>query len=100
MLTKKELRAAQKLAVKQRKRMEQVASSSAQLVLTADKAMIQTGNDESTTADVSVEDAAPSAGVESVGMWFSDELTLSYWVWRGRRALDSLGIKADHGVTG
>jgi hypothetical protein len=78
---------------------EQVVSSSAQLV-TADKAMVQAGNDESTTAYVLVEDAAPSAGVESAGMWFSDELTLSYWVWRGRRALDSLGIEADHGVTG
>ncbi|KAG1760254.1 hypothetical protein EDD22DRAFT_781451 [Suillus occidentalis] len=91
LLPKKEVPAAQK-------HVEQVVSSSAQLV-TTDKAMIQTGK-ESTTADVSVEDAAPSAGVESVGMWFSDELTLSYWVWRGRRALDSLGIEADHGVTG
>jgi hypothetical protein len=99
-LTKKELRAAQRLAAKQRKRAEQVAPSSAQLVLTPDKAAIQTGNDESTTADISVEAAAPSAGAESMGMWFSDELTLSYWVWRGRRALESLGIEADHGVTG
>lgn len=89
--TKKEDPAAQE-------HVEQVVSSSAQLV-TADMAMIQTGNG-SITADVSVEDAAPSAGVESVGMWFNDEPTLSYWVWRGRRALDSLGIEADHGVTG
>ncbi|KAG2337098.1 hypothetical protein BDR05DRAFT_941799 [Suillus weaverae] len=102
-LTKKELREAQGLGVKQRKRAEQAASSATQLALTADKEVIQTGNDESTTADISVEDvpaAAPSAGEESVGMWFNDELTLSYWVWRGRRALDSLGIETDHGVTG
>lgn len=95
-LTMKELRAVQRLATKQRKRAEQVAS---QTVLTADKEAIQTGNDESTTADISVEDL-PGAGVERVGMWFSDDLTLSYWVWRGRRALDNLGIEADHGVTG
>ncbi|KAG1782122.1 hypothetical protein EV702DRAFT_1021406 [Suillus placidus] len=102
-LTKKDIRAAQKFGVKQRKRAEQAASSATQLALTADKEVIQTGNDESTTADISVEDvpaAAPSAGEESVGMWFNDELTLSYWVWRGRRALDSLGIEIDHGVTG
>lgn len=102
-LTKKELRAAQRLAAKQRKRKEQAASSAAQPVLIADKEVVQAGNDESTMADISVEDVPADAlgvGVESVGMWFSDELTLSYWVWRGRQALDSLGIEADHGVTG
>lgn len=99
-LTVKELQAAQRLAAKQRKRAEQVASSAARPVLTTNEAVIQTGNDECTTADISFEAAAPSAGVENVGMWFSDELTMSYWVWRGRRALDSLGIEADHGITG
>ncbi|KAG2148974.1 hypothetical protein DEU56DRAFT_852034 [Suillus clintonianus] len=102
-LTEKELRVAQRLATKERKRAEQTAPFAAQAVLTTDKEVIQTGNDESTTGDISVEDvpaAAPSAGVESVGMWFNDELTLTYWVWRGRRALDNLGIEADHGVTG
>jgi hypothetical protein len=94
-----QLRAAQSLAIKQRNRAEQTASSPAQPVLTDDKEVIQTGNDESTTADISVEHL-PGAGVERAGMWFSDELTLSYWVWRGRQALDSLGIEADHGVTG
>ncbi|KAG1856049.1 hypothetical protein DFJ58DRAFT_702666 [Suillus subalutaceus] len=98
-LTVKELQAAQRLATKKRKHAEQAASSPAQTVLTVDKEAIQTGNDESTTADISIEDL-PGAGVEGVGMWFSDELTLSYWVWRGRRALDNLGIEADHGVTG
>ncbi|KAG1878965.1 hypothetical protein F4604DRAFT_1880247 [Suillus subluteus] len=90
-LTVKELQASQRLATKKRKRAEQTASSPAQTVLTVDKEAIQTGNDESTTADISVEDL-PGAGVE--------RLTLSYWVWRGRRALDNLGIEADHGVTG
>lgn len=102
-LTKKELRAAQKLAAKQRKRAEQAALSAGQPVLIADKEVIPTGNDESTMADILVEDvpaAAPSVSVESVGMWFNDEQTLSYWVRRGRQALDSLGIEADHGVTG
>ncbi|KAG1830224.1 hypothetical protein EV424DRAFT_1377843 [Suillus variegatus] len=102
-LTKKELRAAQKLAAKQRKRAEQTALSAGQPVLIADKEVIPTGNDESTMADILVEDvpaAAPSVSVESVGMWFNDEQTLSYWVRRGRQALDSLGIEADHGVTG
>lgn len=102
-LTKKELRAAQRLATKQRKHAEQATTSATQPVLSTDKEVIQTGNDESTTAGISVEDipaAAPSAGVESVEMWFSDELTLTFWVWRGRQALDSLGIEADHGVTG
>lgn len=102
-LTKKELRAARRLAAKQRKHTEQAVSSAAQPILTADKEVIQTGNDESTIADISVEDAPAAVlgvGAKSVGMWFSDELTLSYWVWRGRQALDSLGIEADHGVTG
>ncbi|KAG1824528.1 uncharacterized protein BJ212DRAFT_1475833 [Suillus subaureus] len=94
-LAVKELRASQRLATKQRKRAKQAASSPAQTVLTAHKEVTQTENDESTTAD-----DLPGAGVGGVGMWFSDELTLSYWVWRGRRALDNLGIEADHGVTG
>ncbi|KAG2155212.1 uncharacterized protein EDB93DRAFT_1326610 [Suillus bovinus] len=102
-LTKKELRAAKKLAAKQQKRAEQAALSAGQTVLISDKEVMQTGDDESIIADISVESipaAAPSASVESLGMWFSDEPTMSYWVWRGRQALDSLGIEADHGVTG
>ncbi|KAG1727761.1 uncharacterized protein EDB91DRAFT_1034308, partial [Suillus paluster] len=85
MLTKKEFLAAQPI----------------QSALSADREVIQAGNDESTTANISVAGvptAAPGAGAQSVGMWFSDEPTLTYWVGRGRRALDSLGIEACHGV--
>lgn len=96
---KKKFQAAQRLAKKQEKPAEKAMASPAQPVLSADMEDIQTGNDESTTANISVADVPAPVPGASVGMWFSDEPTLTYWVGRGRKALDSLGIEANHGVT-
>jgi hypothetical protein len=97
-LAKKELRMAGKLTEKQRKRAEKAARQAAKAALPAGE--IQTGNDESSISDITTRNIPPGACGEIARMWFNDDVTIAYWVGRGRSALESLGIEAAHGVTG
>jgi hypothetical protein len=63
----------------------------------ASKEITQTGNDESS---IPTGDLLPGACAENAKMWFNEEDMLTYWVRRGRSALENLGIEAAHGVTG
>ncbi|RDX50716.1 hypothetical protein OH76DRAFT_1348325 [Lentinus brumalis] len=59
------------------------------------------GNDEDTAVPVSSLEEQGTV-VEQTDdeqkMWFEDPEVLSYWVARGRRALEELGIPAEHGI--
>jgi len=96
-LAKKELRIAKQFAEKQRKGAEDAARCH---IAKAAEGVIRTGNDESSIADVSTRNGPSGACAQNARMWFSDKDTMTYWVERGRSALESLGIEVAHGVTG
>ena len=63
---------------------------------TVSDAVVQTGNDASSTSDPAV---TPEQAHLQTKMWFDDSSVLAYWVARGREALMELGIPVTHGVT-
>lgn len=88
---------ARRVAAKQQRREEKSARHATEAVLSAYKEVTQTGNDESS---IPTGNLLPGACAENARMWFNEEDILTYWVGRGRSALESLGIEAAHGVTG
>ncbi|KAI6111804.1 hypothetical protein EDD16DRAFT_1485281 [Pisolithus croceorrhizus] len=56
------------------------------------------GNDAYTTSGLATA-ATSEMKLESSSLWFEDPPTVAYWVARGRRALDELGIASEHGVS-
>lgn len=57
------------------------------------------GNDETTAVPLEEEEGLIAEPVaEEQKMWFEDPEVFSYWVTRGRRALEELGIAVEHGI--
>lgn len=56
------------------------------------------GNDAYTTSELATATTSETK-LGSSSLWFEDPSTVAYWVARGRRALDELGIASEHGVS-
>lgn len=48
--------------------------------------------------DLNSRKADAEGGQKKAPLWFEDEATLTYWIRRGRKALEELGIEVKHGI--
>lgn len=65
--------------------------------LSKDREISPPGNDQTSRNPKSTADATNDVGKVQL-MWFEDSATLRYWVRRGKRALEELGLPIDHGI--